>query len=116
MLVGLWLFTTIWALNYPQTAQAQSAHLNEIMVGIVVLWNGLARLVQEPTVISDVILMVAGAWLIAAPFAVGYTRNSEASSAMWADIVTGAVILALGLFSFLGLRAGKAGAAETATA
>src|SRR5579859_7723197 len=79
--IGLWLFITVVVLGYPLTYQAQEAHLNETMVGIVIFFNGLARLVRTPTRTSDVIVGLSGAWLVIAPFAVGYTHHSEAGRA-----------------------------------
>ncbi|RAG85557.1 hypothetical protein DN069_11530 [Streptacidiphilus pinicola] len=102
--IAVWLFVTIWVLDYPQTALVQDAHLNEIMVGIVVFLNGLARLLRDPSRVSDGIVALAGAWLIAAPFVVGYTTSAEAGDAAVTDVVTGGVLILLALYSAFALR------------
>ncbi|MEZ0093626.1 SPW repeat protein [Streptacidiphilus sp. EB129] len=104
VVIGVWLFTTIWALDYPTTAQAQNAHLNEVMVGIVVVFNGMSRLLVYPSRVSDVVLLLSGVWLVAAPFAVGYTKTAEAGQAAVADWVTGGVLVLLALYSMFSLR------------
>ncbi|WP_037605048.1 SPW repeat domain-containing protein [Streptacidiphilus rugosus] len=103
ILIGVWLFTTIAVLDYPTTYQAQEAHLNEVMVGIVAVLNGMGRLLREPTRVSDVIIGLAGAWLVIAPFAVGYSHYSEAGQAAVADIVTGGVLILLAVYSSVAL-------------
>lgn len=102
--IGVWLFITLWVLDYPQTEAAQNAHLNEIMVGIVVFLNGLARMLRDPSRLSDGVVALAGAWLVAAPFAVGYTSHAEAGVAAVTDWVTGGVLILLALYSAFALR------------
>jgi hypothetical protein len=103
ILISLFLFATPALLDYPLTYQAQEAHLNEIMVGMVVLFNGIARLVRTPTRVSDIIVGLSGAWLVAAPFAVGYSHYSEAGRAAVADIVTGGILILLAVYSIVSL-------------
>ncbi|WP_370103367.1 SPW repeat protein [Streptacidiphilus sp. MAP12-20] len=102
--IGVWLFVTLWVLDYPQTPQSQDAHLNEIMVGIVVFLNGMARLVRNPSRVSDGVVALAGAWLLVAPFVVGYTTNAEAGDAAVADVATGGALILLALYSAFALR------------
>ncbi|MEY9847914.1 SPW repeat protein [Streptacidiphilus sp. MAP5-3] len=102
--IGVWLFVTLWVLDYPQTGPAQDAHLNEIMVGIVVFLNALARLMRDPSRVSDGVVALAGAWLLVAPFVVGYTSYAEAGDAAVVDVVTGGVLIVLALYSAFALK------------
>ncbi|WP_042387330.1 SPW repeat protein [Streptacidiphilus melanogenes] len=103
LLIALFLFSTPALLDYPMTYQAQEAHLNEIMVGIVVFFNGLARLVRTPTRVSDVVVGLSGLWLVIAPFAVGYSHYSEAGRAAVADWVAGGILVLLAVCSAVSL-------------
>ncbi|WP_084700050.1 SPW repeat protein [Streptacidiphilus anmyonensis] len=104
ILIGVWLYATIAVLDYPMTYQAQEAHLNEIMVGIVVLLNGIARLARTKTGrASDVVVGLSGVWLVVAPWAVGYSHYSEAGQAAVADWVTGGLLILLAVYSSVAL-------------
>lgn len=106
LFVGFWLCISIFALLYPDTVGSQNAHLNEILVGMVVIFNALARLLRPRTgVVSDLLVIAAGLWTIAAPFAVQY--RSDAGQAPTNDIVCGSVLFFLGIVSLLMYRTSR---------
>ncbi|MER5213599.1 SPW repeat protein [Streptomyces sp. NPDC002838] len=68
---GVWLFIGAWIIGYPFNEPAVDAHLNEMIVGVVVFLVAVARMVRQRGPVSD-LAVAAGAWLIAAPFVVSY--------------------------------------------
>jgi hypothetical protein len=50
--------------------------------------------------IPAALMFLAGAWLIAAPFVLDYTRTLAGGRGYWIDIATGAVILVVSFFCY----------------
>ncbi|UGQ12254.1 hypothetical protein LO772_01170 [Yinghuangia sp. ASG 101] len=97
--VSLWLIIGSWALNYPLGAPAQDARYQEVMVGLVVLAVACRGLTRPRGTLSDVLLAVGGAWLISAPFAMGYAHNSATTDARDNDVVMGIILLTIAILS-----------------
>lgn len=97
--VSLWLIIGSWALNYPLDDAAQDARYQEVMVGLIVLAVACRGLTRPRGTLSDVLLAVAGAWLIGAPFAMGYADISATSTARTNDVVMGIILLTIAVTS-----------------
>jgi len=76
---------------------------NELGVGIVVLTCAGIRFISRDTTRVDVIIIVAGAWLVGAPAAL--TQISEGSRIL--DRITGGLLVFLGLLSLAMAWAGR---------
>ena len=104
-LAGLWMVIAAFVLDHPADANAQ---WNAIIVGVVVIVLGAWAAITERADTSRVlnwISVVAGIWLVIAPFVLAY---SELSTALWNDIIVGVIIVVLAAWSALTI-----GSAET---
>ncbi|MFD4247055.1 SPW repeat protein [Streptomyces sp. NPDC058525] len=108
LLVGIWLLVGAWVIGYPFNEPAVDAHLNEMIVGVVVFLVALARLLRRRGPVSDLIIAVAGAWLIVAPFVIGYGGTSKADAARINEVATGIVLILLAAVSLLAGRTRRA--------
>ncbi|GAB3971429.1 SPW repeat domain-containing protein [Streptomyces sparsus] len=109
LLVGVWLFVGAWIIGYPFTAPAVDAHLMEMIIGIVVFLVAVARLVRPRGPLSDVLVLVAGVALAAAPFVFGYGDTYRADAARVNDVVTGVVLVLLAAVSLVFLKRARSG-------
>jgi hypothetical protein len=79
---------------------------NDIVIGLAVTglaWTRVAKpLDYEAASWTNVVL---GVWLLAAPFALGYTATT---AAMWNDIVIGIIVAVLGAWSAVASRGQQA--------
>lgn len=94
VVAGLWLIVAPFLLNFEG---AQSAQWNHIVIGAAVALIALVR-ASDPEERPGMSWtnMVLGAWMIVAPFVLGY---SDVNAAQTNSIIVGAVIMALGAFS-----------------
>ena len=95
-LAGIWAIIAPFALHYVGTT---TALWNDMIVGVVVLLLAvLAAVVQDNDNVRnlDWVNAVLGVWLILSPFILGY---SVLMAAMWSDIITGVVIVALAVWT-----------------
>ncbi|MBT2367284.1 SPW repeat protein [Streptomyces sp. ISL-10] len=104
-MAGVWLLVGAWIIGYPFNEPAVDAHLHEMIVGVVVFLVATARLLGRHGWVTDLIIVVAGAWLIAAPFLISYGDTSQADAARTNDVVTGIVLILLAAVSLLLARA-----------
>lgn len=90
VLAGLWLMLSPFVLGH---GDRSAAMWNEVVVGAIVLVLAGIR-VARPDRFAGLswVNLIAGLWLIAAPFVCGY---SEVARAMWNDIIVGLVIAAM---------------------
>jgi hypothetical protein len=90
MLAGLWLLMAPFVLGH---GDRPAAMWNEIVVGALVLVLGGVR-VANPARFAGLswVNVIAGLWLVAAPFVCGY---SDVAPARWNDMIVGIVIAAL---------------------
>ncbi|MEU6180429.1 SPW repeat domain-containing protein [Streptomyces coeruleorubidus] len=96
---GLWLFLGGWLIGYPFNEPTVDARLHEMIVGVIVFLTALARLIRPRGVSSDLLIAVAGGWLIAAPFALSYGGTAKADAARVNDIATGGLLVVLAVVS-----------------
>jgi hypothetical protein len=110
VLAGIWLIVAPFLLGYADT---QAALWNDIIIGIVVLIIASARAsMPEKMPAASWLNAVLGAWLIIAPFALGY---SEVGAGTWNDILLGIIVLVLASWSALaGQRLQSSGSGSVA--
>lgn len=99
LVAGVWLFIGGWIIGYPFTEPTVDARLHEMIVGVIVFLTALARLLKPRDADSDLLIAVAGGWLIAAPFVLSYGDTSKADAARVNDVSTGGLLVVLALLS-----------------
>jgi hypothetical protein len=100
-LFGLWEFADIIALFVPGFGKIHSYVWNHILVGgILMLAGSRAALTQKPGSARTMrwIASAAGAWLVIATFIL---RNPSPAAGLWNDLLVGASVLVLGVWSAL---------------
>ena len=97
MLAGLWLVLAPFLLTFTGIT---AATINSVVLGALILILAGSREFGEgyrhawPSWIN----VIVGAWLIIAPFALGFSASVEA---MWSHIIAGAAVVVLALWSAL---------------
>ena len=113
-IAGSWLVAAPYLLDYADLG-GLDGYWNDAVIGGVIAVIALLQLSAPARAVpSSVASAALGAWLIVAPFGLGY--SSEAPRASWNEAVTGVVVLILalaGLAFTLGRRANRAGDEET---
>jgi hypothetical protein len=110
ILAGVWLIIAPWVLSY---SNQSNAVWNEVVVGAVIALVAAAR-VAAPRQWAELswINATLGAWLIIAPFVLSYSSAGTPTARIyWNDILLGAIVLVLALWSEMaGRRRGRASA------
>ena len=92
LILGLWMLISPWVLSYiDQPTAAWNAHI----VGIIVAVAAIAALLAFHKW-EEWVNVVLGIWLIVSPFLLGYAMLSNA---LWNQIVLGAIIGILALWT-----------------
>jgi peptidoglycan/LPS O-acetylase OafA/YrhL len=93
--LGIWLPVSHYVLGYPFVEAAEDAFFTELLAGVIVGCAGYGRL-QSPLQLPKLTALqaIAGAWLLAAPWVVGYAGQVPAARVN--DVLCGvtAVLLA----------------------
>ncbi|MFG3310173.1 hypothetical protein [Streptomyces wuyuanensis] len=97
--MSFWLFVGARVIGYPFTEPSGDAHLAEILVGVVVFLVAVARLVRPRGRGSDLLVLVGGSCLIAAPYLFGYGDTEAADAARVNDLTVGSVLVLLAALS-----------------
>lgn len=92
MLAGVWLVLAPYLLNYATSSASTNDILTGIAIGVLAAVGALATTRSRAT---SWLTLAAGVWLIAAPFALGYTAEQ---TPFWNDIIMGAVVIALSIW------------------
>jgi hypothetical protein len=87
-LLGLWLACSPWLLGY---SEHEAATANAAFLGLT-LALGAHFEVSLDTVAAEWLNLLAGLWLIAAPFLLGFTAASEAAAS---SVAVGTLIVVL---------------------
>jgi hypothetical protein len=100
-LCGLWESGDIAALFIPGFGRVQAFVWNHVIVGILlVLIGGGAALTSNVRTAKTMnwIAVVAGIWLMIAPFILG---TPAIAAGLWNDIIVGVIVLILGVWAAL---------------
>ncbi|MGP4113445.1 SPW repeat domain-containing protein [Streptomyces sp. 4N509B] len=103
LVVGVVLFVAPWIAGEPDTAR--DAHVNEAVMGVVVVYTAARRVFRGGGWFSDVVLLAVGAWLIASPWVLAW-GDTVVRESRTIDVALGSVLVALALVS-LALLAGS---------
>jgi hypothetical protein len=97
---GIWLILAPFILNY---SNIDNALWNDIIVGAAaILLTGFCALTalrletSQMRLIAGGLSILAGVWLIIAPFLLNY---SNIENALWNDIITGALFIIVGIYA-----------------
>ncbi|MGW4529128.1 SPW repeat domain-containing protein [Amycolatopsis sp. NPDC004378] len=112
LLAGVWLIIAPFALDYSRTFAGIGGYWNDVVTGVVVATAALFC-VLVPRVASrlGMVDVIAGLWLIIAPFALGYPSEGHRDWARANDVVVGIVVAFFSVISVtVAFRRGRAGA------
>ncbi|GAA2402344.1 hypothetical protein GCM10010420_31830 [Streptomyces glaucosporus] len=115
LLTGIWLLVASWPLRYPFSDAAVDAQRNETGVGLLVVFIAGAGMMRRRGMLSDLIILLLGLWMLLSPLVIAYGGDDTAPAAAHVnEIVTGIVLIALALVSMLlYLRSRRTGAEKT---
>jgi hypothetical protein len=101
-IIGVWEIVASFILGY--SVLSRVAMWNEIIFGVALIifgaWSAISDSVGTDRTL-DWINAIIGVWLIVAPFVLGY---SALTTALWNDIIVGAVVLVLGVWAALSVH------------
>ncbi|HZU90512.1 MAG TPA: SPW repeat protein [Stellaceae bacterium] len=101
LILAIWLFISPWILNFGAGNEAGAvAAWNAWVLAVVVFLVALSA-IGEMQLWQEWVTLILGAWIFAAPWALGFTGLPAASGDHW---VVGALIF---LISLLNLTAGR---------
>ncbi|WP_344319978.1 SPW repeat domain-containing protein [Streptomyces macrosporus] len=101
LLSGVWLLVASWPLRYPFTDAAEEAQRNETGVGLVVAFIAGAGMMRRRGLLSDLVVLLLGLWLLVSPFVVDYGGEVTPRVAQTNEVVMGIVLIALSVVSML---------------
>lgn len=99
LLTAIVLFVAPWIVGYPDTAK--DAHRNELGVGMIVFFIALARFIRYPGKWPDLLVLAAGAWMIASPWVISLQNTEVFDGAQVIDVASGIVLVVLASLSLL---------------
>ncbi|MFC9583621.1 hypothetical protein ACFVJ8_12445 [Streptomyces yangpuensis] len=108
--IGLVMFAASAALwIYPMATHggAKDAQVNEAVIGAVLMFVVGLRMYRGSTWRSDVVIGLAGLWMIASPFVLGLQDAAVDNGSRVLDIAVGSVLATASLISLLILRADR---------
>lgn len=98
-LLGLWEFGDIAALFVPNFGEIKAFVWNHIFVGFVLMLVGVWAARTGSLITAKAmnwISVVAGTWLILAPFVLG---RPDMAVGLWNDIIVGAIVIILSVWA-----------------
>jgi hypothetical protein len=97
-LLGLWLVVSPFALGYGVVGAWFTGHSNEVVTGVVVVVVALTgAMAPADARWSGPVVTLAGTWLAAAPWLVGYRDQVDPTVATVNDLAVGCALAALGV-------------------
>ncbi|MGW0547552.1 SPW repeat domain-containing protein [Streptomyces sp. Wb2n-11] len=105
VLASIALFVAPWVVGYPDSAK--DIHRSELAVGLIVFFVALMRFKWHFGMWSDLVVLVAGAWLIASPWLLSLQNTVVFDGAQVFDVAAGIVLVVLAVASMLLLRASR---------
>jgi hypothetical protein len=99
LLAGVWLVLAPSVLGYGDALA--DGRWNDTVVGVAIGLVALVRIASPTaTAAASLVNVVLGAWLVAAPFVIGYGDVIGAGRATWNDIAVGIVVAVFALASW----------------
>lgn len=104
-LAGLWLLGASVFGDY-RVAGGFDGRWNDRIMGALLIVVALIRIVaRRSTGRLSLVSVAVGAWLIAAPFVLGYGHEPQATTSTWNDVIVGALVVLFAGVSWLAARA-----------
>ncbi|MGW7329012.1 SPW repeat domain-containing protein [Streptomyces sp. NPDC054840] len=100
LLIGL----VLCAVPMAQQDGAKDAQVNEAIIGTIVVFAAGSRVYRGAGVRSDLIVAVAGAWLLASPWLLSLGRTSVYGGNKAYDVALGSALVILALIGLVLLR------------
>jgi hypothetical protein len=104
LLAGAWLIISPFALSF---SQVPSAMWNNVACGIAIAVLAITRLNAIDHLSWSWAMLLLAVWVILSPWALGFAQNGAAdldfnSELVWNNVIIGAVVAFLAVFSMLG--------------
>ncbi|MFD5932458.1 hypothetical protein [Streptomyces sp. NPDC060333] len=106
--IGIVMFVasaTLWIFPMATHDGAKDAQVNEAMIGAILMFVVGLRLYRGSSWRSDVIVGLAGLWMIASPYVLGHQDAAVDNGSRVLDIAVGCVLVTTSLISLLIVRA-----------
>ncbi|MGW7454364.1 SPW repeat domain-containing protein [Streptomyces sp. NPDC054787] len=104
-LVMLAASAALWIFPMATHGGAKDAQVNEVLVGVILMLVVGARLYRGSSWRSDLLVGLAGLWMIASPFVLGLQNAAVDNGSRILDIAVGAVLVTASVISLLVVRA-----------
>jgi uncharacterized membrane protein SirB2 len=98
LIAGIWLILSRFVFDFPLAGSTAGGVLNGVVIGIAVAVMALVRMsAYRSNPMINVVTVVAGAWIMASPWAFGYPHFGSGGRPGWSDIIVGGFIVVFGL-------------------
>jgi hypothetical protein len=105
LFIGVALFFLPFLVGEPDAAR--DAHVNESVVGVVLVFTASRRLYAGGGWLSDAVILVAGAWLLASPFVMEALGDTVVAESRVYDVFLGSVLVVLAVTALALLHAAR---------
>ncbi len=103
LIAGIWLIISRFVFDFPLAGATAGGVLNGVVIGIAVAVMALVRMsAYRSNPMINVVTVVAGAWMMASPWAFGYPHFGSGGRPGWSDIIVGGAIILFGLLGASG--------------
>jgi len=103
LIAGIWLILSRFVFDFPLAGSTAGGVLNGVVIGIAVAVMALVRMsAYRSNPLINVVTVVAGAWMMASPWAFGYPHFGSGGRPGWSDIIVGGAIILFGLLGASG--------------
>jgi hypothetical protein len=103
LIAGIWLIISRFVFDFPLAGSTAGGVLNGVVIGIAVAVMALVRMsAYRSNPMINVVTVVAGAWMMASPWAFGYPHFGSGGRPGWSDIIVGGAIILFGLLGASG--------------
>jgi uncharacterized membrane protein SirB2 len=98
LIAGIWLILSRFVFDFPLAGSTAGGVLNGVVIGIAVAIMALVRMsAYRSNPMINLVTVVAGAWIMASPWAFGYPHFGSGGRPGWSDIIVGGFIVVFGL-------------------
>ena len=116
LIAGLWLIISRFVFDFPATGSTAGGVLNGVVIGIAVAVMALVRMsAYRSNPMINLVTVVAGAWMMASPWAFSYAHWGTGGRPAWSDIIVGGAIILLGLAGAAGNAMRRSGSGSRMT-
>ncbi|WP_170216146.1 SPW repeat domain-containing protein [Asanoa ferruginea] len=103
LIAGIWLILSRFVFDFPLAGSTAGGVLNGVVIGIAVAIMALVRMsAYRSNPMINLVTVVAGAWMMASPWAFGYPHFGSGGRPGWSDIIVGGFIIFFGLLGAAG--------------